>query len=341
MNKSINCPSRCMLTTKGMAGSVMLFLLLTPGLFACSQAAQTVPLTPITVQLQWIHQAQFAGLYAADQNGYYAEEGLQVTFVPGGPGVDGFSPLLDGSAQFGTATADQILVARAEGRPLQALAVIYRRSPAVFMALKTTGITRPQDFVGKTIRTPAPLAPTLHAMMSRLGVSQDQYTEVDPPSEVEEFASGRVPVWGAYLNALTLSVQNAGYEINIIYPDDYGVHFYSDTLIATDDFIAKNPNLVRRFLRASLKGWTFAVENPDKIGPMVLNYVPDTDLELENAKMIASIPLVNTGEDFIGWMKPAVWADMALTLREQGVITNPLDVEQAYTLQFLEEIYGK
>jgi len=209
------------------------------------------------------------------------------------------------------------------------------------MALKTTGITRPQDFVGKTIRTPAPLAPTLHAMMSRLGVSQDQYTEVDPPSEVEEFASGRVPVWGAYLNALTLSVQNAGYEINIIYPDDYGVHFYSDTLIATDDFIAKNPDLVRRFLRASLKGWTFAVENPDKIGPMVLNYVPDTDPELENAKMIASIPLVNTGEDFIGWMKPEVWAGMEQTLREQGVITNPLDVEQAYTLQFLEELYNK
>ena len=298
-------------------------------------------LTPITVQLQWIHQAQFAGLYAADQNGYYAEEGLAVTFIPGGSGVDSLSPLLEGSAQFGTATADQILLARAEGRPLKSFAVVYRRSPAVFITLKSSGITRPQDFVGKTIRTPAPNVSTLHAMMANLGISQDQYSEVDLPSDVEEFASGRVPVWAAYTNGLSLSVQRAGYEINIIYPDDYGVHFYSDTLITTDDFIAKNPDLVRRFLRASLKGWTFAVENPEKIGPMVFKYAPDADPELANAQMIASIPLVNTGEDFIGWMKPEVWAAMEQTLREQGVVTNSLDVEQAYTLQFLEEIYGK
>jgi hypothetical protein len=57
--------------------------------------------------------------------------------------------------------------------------------------------------------------------------------------------------------------------------------------------------------------------------------------------MTASLPLVNTGEDFIGWMRPEVWAGMEKTLREQGVLTNTLDVEQVYTLQFLEEIYGK
>jgi NitT/TauT family transport system substrate-binding protein len=249
--------------------------------------------------------------------------------------------VVEGSAQFGTATADQLLVARAEGKPLKAFAVIYRRSPAVFMALSSSGITRPQDFVGKTIRTPAPNAPTLHAMMAGLGISQDQYTEVDLPSDVEEFASGRVPVWGAYLNALTLSVQRAGYKINIIYPDDYGVHFYSDTLFSTDEFITKNPVLVRRFLRASLKGWTFAIENAEKIGPMVLKYVPDADPELENAKMIPSIPLVNTGQDFVGWMKPEVWTEMEQTLREEGLLPKSVDVEQVFTMSFLEEIYGK
>lgn len=299
------------------------------------------PLTRVTVQLPWIHQAQFAGLYAADQNGYYAEEGLEVNFAPGGPGVDSLSPVLEGSAQFGTASADQMLVARAGDKPLKAFAVIYRRSPVVFMALSSSGITRPQDFVGKTIRTPAPNAPSLHAIMAKLGISQDQYTEVDLPSDVDEFASGRVPIWSSYVNTLTLSVQRAGYEINIIYPDDYGVHFYSDTLFATDDFIENNPDLVRRFLRASLKGWTFAVENPQKIGQMVLKYVPDTDPELGNAQMIASIPLVNTGEDHIGWMEPEIWAGMEKTLREQGVITAQLDVTQVYTMQFLHEIYAK
>jgi NitT/TauT family transport system substrate-binding protein len=298
-------------------------------------------LTPITVQLQWSHQAQFAGLYAADQNGYYADEGLAVSFTPGGPNVDGLSPLLDGSAQFATATADQVLVARAQGKPLKAFAVIYRRSPAVFMALSSTGIARPQDFVGQVIRTPAPVAATLHAMMARLGIPPDQYTEVDLPTDVDEFATGRVPVWGAYVNAMALSVQRAGYDINLIFPDDYGVHFYSDSLIATDDFIANNPDLVRRFLRASLRGWSFAVENPETIGPMTLHYVPEADAQLENAKMIASIPLVNTGEDFVGWMEPEVWAEMAQALQEVGVITNSVAVEQAYAPEFVYEIYGQ
>ena len=226
-------------------GMILFYMLII--LTGCSGAPSpaAAPLTEITVQLQWIHQAQFAGLYAADQNGYYTEEGLAVTFVPGGPGVDSLSPLLEGSAQFGTASADQLLVARGEGKPLKAFAVIYRRSPAVFITLSSSGITRPQDFIGKTIRTPAPNIPMLHAMMTGVGIPRDQYTEVDLPSDVEEFASGRAPVWIVYLNALAISVQRAGYEINIIYPDDYGVHFYSDSLIATDDFIAKNPDLVR------------------------------------------------------------------------------------------------
>ena len=71
---------------------------------------------------------------------------------------------------------------------------------------------------------------------------------------------------GRLCHRLVVVVQRAGYKINLIYPDDYGVHFYGDTIFARDDFIAANPDLVRRFLRASLKGWTYAVENPAAAG---------------------------------------------------------------------------
>jgi NitT/TauT family transport system substrate-binding protein len=75
------------------------------------------------------------------------------------------------------------------------------------------------------------------------------------------------------------------------------------------------------------------------IGALVQKYNPNADAELENAKMIASIPLINTGEDHIGWMKSEVWSGMEKTLREQGLLTQPLDVTQVYTLQFLNEIF--
>jgi NitT/TauT family transport system substrate-binding protein len=138
---------------------------------------------------------------------------------------------------------------------------------------------------------------------------------------------------------IAVDVQRAGYEINIIYPDDYGIHFYGDVLITTDELIAQDPDLVQRFTRALLKGWTYAVENPESTGEFVQKYNADADQALENARMIASLPLVNTGEDHIGWMKPEAWAGMERTLREQGVLLQALDVEQVYTLQFLEEIY--
>lgn len=297
------------------------------------------PLTEVTVQLSWLHHAEFAGFYAAEQEGYFAEEGLQVSFVQGGPEVDFISPVADGSAQFGIAQPADLILARAAGKPLRSIAVIYRRSPIVFFALAGSGITRPQDFIGKTIRTSTTMDLTLQAMMSRAGIPPGQYETVYLPSDVAMFASGEVPVWGGFLNGLLLQVQREDHPIYIVYPDDYGIHFYADVLITTDELIAQSPDLVLRFTRAVLKGWTFAVENPATVGALVQKYAPQADAQLEIAKMTASLPLVNTGEDFIGWMRPEIWSGMEQTLREQGVLSAPLDVTQVYTLQFLEAIY--
>jgi NitT/TauT family transport system substrate-binding protein len=317
---------------------VLLTVLVAVTLTACGPKATTQALTPITVQLKWLHQAQFAGLYAADQNGYYAAEGLKVSFIEGGPTVDLEKSVLDGTAQFGDIGADTLITARADGEPLRAIAVVYRRSPLVFMALANSGITRPQDFVGKTIQADTGVI-TLHAMLAKVGISSDQYHEVNIGTDLKPFYSGQAQVWNAFINNEVLTAQSAGYKVNIIYPDDYGIHFYSDTLFATDDYIGANPDLVLRFLRATLKGWTYAIENPNLVAPMVSKYNPSANLQHETAQMIASIPLVNTGEDFIGWMKPEIWAGMEQVLSEQGVIAAPLDVTQAYTMKFLQEIY--
>ena len=312
------------------------------GLIGCKTVAtpkQT--LIPVTVQLSWTHQAEFSGLYAAEQRGYFAEEGLQVSFVEGGPQINFISPVVNGTAQFGVAQPADVILARAEGRLVRSFAAIYRRSPIVFFASADSGITRPQDFVGKKIRSTLTVDQTLRAMMSRVGVSPNQYEIEYLPSDVSLLASGKVDVWSGFVNVFVLDVQRAGYDVNIIYPDDYGIHFYGDVLITTDDLIAQNPDLVSRFTQATLKGWTYAVENPASIGTFVKEYNPQVDPETEIENMTASIPLVNTGEDFIGWMEPKIWAGMEMTLREQDVLTKALDADQVYTMQFLEEIYGK
>jgi NitT/TauT family transport system substrate-binding protein len=320
----------------------ILLLALILNLPACGPATKSAAhLTPITVQLSFSHQAEFAGLYAAQELGYYADEGLMISFLQGGPEVDFITPVANGTAQFGVAQPADLILARATGKPLRSIAVIYRRSPIVFFALQDSGITRPQDFIGKKVRSTLSTDQTLHAMMSRLGIPSDQYETIFLPSDIAQFASGEVPVWSGFINVFVLEVQRAGYKINIIYPDDYRIHFYGDVLITTDDLIRSNPDLVQRFTRATLRGWTYAVENPDRVGKFVQRYNANADPELESAKMAASLPLVNTGEDFIGWMKPEVWAGMEQTLHEQGLLSGPLDPGSVYTMQFLQEMYDQ
>jgi ABC-type nitrate/sulfonate/bicarbonate transport system substrate-binding protein len=120
-------------------------------LLACGSSAGGSPLTPVTVQLAWSHQAQFAGMYAADQLGYYGDEGLEVTLVESGPAGGQVEAVLADKAEVGIVSGDVLLLARSKGQKVQAVAAIYRRSPRVYMSLAQSGITRPQDLAGKTI----------------------------------------------------------------------------------------------------------------------------------------------------------------------------------------------
>ncbi len=311
------------------------------GLAACTQAT-SIPSTPtpITVQLTWTHSAQFAGFYAADQNGDYAAEGLAVKFIEGGPTVDRLASVLNGEAQFGLVGGVELIPARAEGKPVRAIATIFRHDPFAFFALADSGITRPEDFVGKTLMVRPRAMPILQAILARVGITSQPYT-VNAQADFTALYTGDVDVATGFVTSQGVEAERAGHKLNVIYPDDYGVHLTSDNIFATDEFLAANPKLVTRFLRATFKGWTYVVEHPGEVGALVAKYDPNADVSLQTDQMIASLPLINTGEDHIGWMKPEVWAGMEHTLRAQGVLTKPINVTEVYTLQFLEEIYQR
>ena len=154
------------------------------------------------------------------------------------------------------------------------------------------------------------------------------------------FERGDIPVWGAFVYGFAVALRLSGHKFNMVFPDDYGVHFYGDTLFTTDTIVATNSALVSRFVRATLKGWTYAVENVAEMPLLVKKYEPSADVQLQDAQMVACLPLVNTGEDHIGWMRLDVWAGMERTLREQGVLTKKVDLTRVYTQRFLQAIYA-
>ncbi|GGK68074.1 ABC transporter substrate-binding protein [Amphritea balenae] len=294
----------------------------------------------ISVQLDWKHHASYGGIYAALAKGFYTDEGLDVTLKAGGPNVDWVAPVVSGESQLGIGSGEALLIHRSQGLPVKALAASFRRSPVVFFSLADFGIKHPSDFIGKKIRVAPNLKPALTAMLSRFDITPDQYETVVMASNLDLVLRGDVPIWGAYITGLTQSVMSNGHKVNLIFPDNYGVHSYARVIYSTEKFIAEKPEVVFRFLRATLKGWEWAVENSEKVGELVKRHNPAVDRVMQNQAMAASIPLVHTGENRIGSMSPKVWENIASTLELSGVLEKGIDPVDVYTLEFLRRIYG-
>lgn len=293
----------------------------------------------VSVRLKWLHQAQFAGLYVADQRGFYAEENIEVTLNPGGLEYDEIELVASGQDDFAVVGAPRALAANAGGVPVVTIAVIYRINPTVYFALKGSGIERPQDFIGKRVRV-SPGDFVMPAMLAKVGIGMDQFEAVSPDYGMEAFFAGEVDVWGGYLTAEVVTAREQGHELNLIFPGDYGIHAYNDGIITAERTIQENPDLVQRFLRATLRGWRYAIENPDEAVAITLKYDEELDEAQQRAMMEAQIPLIHTGEDEIGWMRAEVWEGMHDILLEHGILDQPLDSDEAYTMEFLYEIYG-
>jgi NitT/TauT family transport system substrate-binding protein len=313
-------------------------------LLGCGATQPPKGLDEVKLQLKWVHQAQFAGFYVAQEKGYYAKENIKVTLLEGRQDIDIAQRVVSGQADFGVLTPEFIFIKRSQGAPL---AAIYRRSAVVFVAMADSGVVRPSDFMGKTVATGDPggsqkdFELQFYAMMKRLGldVSKVKIGPFDP--SYTTFYNGKVEVTPCYSTGGLIKIRQKGLKLNLIWPSDYGIHFYSDTLATTDRLISEKPDLVARFLRASLRGWRDAIEDYQQAVTVTLTYAQIKDPQLQTTMMEAMLPLVHTGEDKIGWMKGEVWQGMYQILLEQRLLARPFDVNQAYTLRFLKEIYGE
>ncbi len=304
---------------------------------SCGPEVKPAPLDQVSVRLKWAHSAQFAGMYVADARGFYAEEGIEVGFLPGGPDVDELDAVASGEDDFGIVTGSEVCVARSQGRKVKAIAVVFRLNPTVYVTLADSGIEKPEDFAGKRVRV-NPRDFVLPAMMRKVGTEMSQLQAMPPASSLEDLIAGELDVCNGYLTDQVMALRDQGHKLRLFHPDDYGVHVYNDLIITTDEMVEEKPGLVERFLRATLRGWRYAVENPEEAVAVSLTYSGGSESH-EAAAMLAQIPLIHTGVDEIGWMKDSVWEGMHQILLEQGVLESPIDVTETYTTVFQQLVY--
>jgi len=318
----------------------IILLMATIGLTACATATTTPETSPVSVRLKWLHQTQFAGMYVADKEGYYAEKNLKVQLDPVDMNTDvTYKNVLAGDNNFGLGAPEELIIARSEGKPLRAVAVIFRFNPFVYLASGESGIKTPRDFVGKTVVVSPGQGTILYtAMMANLGVDRKKIKEIPSQSFADIKDCWKVAAaCPDYATNALVKAQQEGLDFVALWPSDYGVPFYGDVIFTTDDFIAKNPEVVQRFVSATIRGWQKALENPDLGTKDTLLFDPKLNYEVQLAGLKASTPLIDTGNARIGSMQPADWQQMYDILKEQGFIKNPIDVSTVYTTEFVDK----
>jgi len=244
-----------------------------------------------------------------------------------------------GQAQFGIASASEILIARSKGIPVKAIAVIYQINPVCAFSLKSSGIKSPKDFIGKKIGIEKGINVEYEyiAMMDYLHLNRSNLTEIGIGYEAQELLNGSVDVSTGYVINEPYYVISKGLDVNIIMVEEYGINMYADVLFTTDELIDKNPKLVNDFVQATLDGWQYAVENEDEAVNIVLHYAVNNDLAHERYALKTSLPLINTGDVSIGYMNNVGWLNVKKAVLLQKFNLTTINITDCYTTQFINQ----
>lgn len=297
----------------------LLFLTLTP-----NQAA--AELEPVTLQLKWHHQFQFAGYYAAKAKGYYAEAGLDVDILEAKPNLDPVSEVVNGKADYGVGSNSLVLAYNAD-KPVKVLAVIFQHSPYVLLAKKESGISNIHDVAGKRLML-EPIADELVAYLKNEGVDLSLMQQVPHSFKVMSLIDGDTDVMSAYITDEPFFLDRQDIPYSAFSPRAAGIDFYGDNLFTSDAEIEHHPERVAAFRAASLKGWEYALSHPDEIIELILSQYPYKTINREklNYEAVKMMTLIHPELIKIGYMLPERWQHIASTYADLGMLPKDIDL---------------
>jgi NitT/TauT family transport system substrate-binding protein len=290
----------------------------------------------VKVGLSWVHEAQFAGLYWADQKGFYEEEGLSVNLIPY-QYEDLAQELVDGKYDFVIMQTDTLIQAQEKGLKVKALFADYRLMPTCYFSKKKANITKPEHLAGKTVGVAYSERYPLVGMLKNKGINVSEVNIVEREYNYKALADDTFDVEAGWVTDGDF-VEAAIGEYNVMHPYDYGVNWHADLIVTTEEMIENESELVEAFIRATVKGWEQAIEHVDEAALLTQKYDPETEAEHLIFALEVSIPLIHTGENQIGWMDESFFQNAQELLLDQDVIQEPIKVQEIYTTKFLKKV---
>ncbi len=298
------------------------------------------PSAQVTIAMGFVPNVQFTPMYVAIENGYFAEQGVDVV-LDYGMETDLLQRLGAGDLQFAIASGDQVALARAAGLPVTMVASWYRRFPVCVVSLAESGIQSPEDLVGKTVGIPVLEGASYigwQAFLREVGLSPEQVNlQAIGYTQIASLTEKRVDAAVSYAMNEPVQLVQAGYETNVFYLDEY-TGLVSNGLISSEAMIDSDPDLVRKVIAAFVKGIETTLADPDEAFAITRKHIPemdDTAAELQRAVLDACLPFWEAEK--IGYNDPAAWQESLQLLQDLGLISGDVAATEMYTNEFLPQ----
>jgi NitT/TauT family transport system substrate-binding protein len=296
--------------------------------------------TPLTFQLNWVAGGANAGFAAAVAEGFYKEAGLDVKLVEGNG--SGNTAQLVANNRSEIAYADAVAVSQliAKGAPMKIVSTVYQSNPNAVLALKKTNIKSIKDLAGKKVGVPSGSSQTtmLPLFLKANGLKESDVTLINMPatSMVPSLLQGQVDAILGSIDAYQIQAEAQGAQLDIYRFADYGVPTVSTSIFASNAFLKDNPEVVKKFIAASLKGWSFALDNPDKTVKDIKTVFPNVNEKLAASELAAIGPLFcSGGAKYVGKAEDALWVKTQDLLSEVKLLPAGQDPKSYYSNDYL------
>jgi NitT/TauT family transport system substrate-binding protein len=295
-------------------------------------------LTHIRLPMGYIPNVQFAPFYVAIEKGYFRDAGIEIEFDYSFE-TDGVTLTGSNELKFAVVSGEQVLLARAQGLPV-VYVLGWQDYPVGTVSKNDQGIQKPEDLVGKHIGVPGLFGASYVGLRALLEAGGLEESDINLDSigynQVEALVTDQVEAAVIYVVNEPTQLRALGYDVDIVPVSDY-VQLASNGLISNETTIAENPDLIRNMAQAILRGIEYTISNPEEaydISEKYIENLADADEKVQRKVLENSIQFWKTDQP--GFSNPKAWENMQNVLLDMGLLSEPLDLDQAFTNEFIK-----